>query len=287
MKCRACGLKFTDRGSIERDLAEYYPDSYAPYSVTEPAPAKPAASLPGRLKAALRRSPAGPFIATLSQGEPPFVPDLPPGASVLEIGCASGNFLNGLKARNWRLRGVELNGAAAEKARKRGLDVLTGTVESARFPAGSFNAVFAFQVVEHLTDPVATFREVHRVLAEDGKFVFALPNAGSLEFRLFGAKWYALDLPRHLFHFDPATVRKTLEKAGFSRSRIIFNKSFINIFGSLAYVAEDLAGPNPVSRALRRLTAGSGLLTQLVLYPLMALLAWTGQAGQMTVIAEK
>lgn len=287
LACPACGLKFTDQGSLERPLSEYYPDSYAPYAVAENAAPGPASPAPGGLKAALKRSPAGPFLAALSQGEPPFVPDLPPGASVLEIGCASGNFLHGLAARNWRLRGVELNDFAAGKARKRGLDVFTGTVEAARFPAGSFDAVFAFQVVEHLTDPVATFREVNRILAEGGTFVFALPNAGSLEFRLFGSNWYALDLPRHLFHFDPETVRKALEKAGFRASRVIFNRSCINIFGSLAYAAEGLAGPNPVSRALRRLTAGSGLLTQLALYPLTALLARTGLAGQMTVIAEK
>lgn len=44
------------------------------------------------------------------------------------------------------------------------------------FADGSFDLVTANMVVEHLADPTAVFREVERVLAPGGRFVFVTPN---------------------------------------------------------------------------------------------------------------
>ena len=44
------------------------------------------------------------------------------------------------------------------------------------WPDESFDVVSANMVVEHLSDPVATFREVARVLRPGGAFVFVTPN---------------------------------------------------------------------------------------------------------------
>ena len=41
-----------------------------------------------------------------------------------------------------------------------------------------------------------------------------MPNAGSLQAALFGPRWFHLDLPRHLFHFTPRTLRALLERSG-------------------------------------------------------------------------
>jgi SAM-dependent methyltransferase len=45
------------------------------------------------------------------------------------------------------------------------------------FLSATFNVVSANMVAEHLEDPVAVLREVHRVLAPGGTFIFHTPNA--------------------------------------------------------------------------------------------------------------
>jgi len=43
--------------------------------------------------------------------------------------------------------------------------------------------------------------------------VISVPNFASLESRLFGKYWNGLDVPRHLYHFTPATLDRMLKKA--------------------------------------------------------------------------
>jgi hypothetical protein len=58
-------------------------------------------------------------------------------------------------------------------------------------------------------------RWAHGLLKPEGIFQPTVPNAASLQARLFGRQWMHLDVPRHLYHFTPATFGALLEKAGF------------------------------------------------------------------------
>ena len=58
-----------------------------------------------------------------------------------------------------------------------------------------------------------TLREVRRRLADDGEVHLVVPNLASLTFRLFRREWFPLDLPRHLHHFTPDTLRRVAEAA--------------------------------------------------------------------------
>src|SRR5262249_8349053 len=62
--------------------------------------------------------------------------------------------------------------------------------------------------------------EARRLLAPGGKVIVAVPNIDSLQFRWFGAAWYGLDLPRHLTHFTPDTLKAMLQRAGFGVRRM-------------------------------------------------------------------
>jgi hypothetical protein len=59
-----------------------------------------------------------------------------------------------------------------------------------------------------------------RLLAPGGKLIVTVPNIDSLAFRWFGSAWNGLDLPRHLVHFTPATLRLMLERAGWRAGRV-------------------------------------------------------------------
>src|SRR5205823_4386530 len=68
--------------------------------------------------------------------------------------------------------------------------------------------------------PLDILRAAHHLLAPGGKLIVAVPNIDSLAFRWFGSAWNGLDLPRHLVHFSPATLRLMLQRAGFRVGRV-------------------------------------------------------------------
>jgi hypothetical protein len=51
-------------------------------------------------------------------------------------------------------------------------------------------------------------------LHEEGRIFVAVPNPDSFDARFYGEFWAAYDVPRHLWHFTPATMRKLLSRNG-------------------------------------------------------------------------
>lgn len=135
---------------------------------------------------------------------------------ILDIGCASGIFLLGMKSRpGWEAIGVEINPHAANIAKENQLDVFTGTLDAAAFPSNWFDAVTLWDVLEHLHDPTASLREIHRILKPDGILVIRVPNVSSRDAKWFGPTWAGWDSPRHLYVFGIDTLRKILETNNF------------------------------------------------------------------------
>jgi hypothetical protein len=53
-----------------------------------------------------------------------------------------------------------------------------------------------------------------RLLHPQGRIFIAVPNPNSFDAKHYKAHWAAYDVPRHLWHFTPVTMRKLLEKNG-------------------------------------------------------------------------
>jgi 2-polyprenyl-3-methyl-5-hydroxy-6-metoxy-1,4-benzoquinol methylase len=136
------------------------------------------------------------------------------GGRVFEVGCGDGWMLGALRARGWRVAGSERSLAACRAAAgTNGVAVFVGELDALRAP-GRFDAVILFQVLEHLAEPVETLRRGADLLAPGGLMVVAVPNFASWQASLFGRSWFHLDVPRHLNHFTPATLARSLERAG-------------------------------------------------------------------------
>jgi SAM-dependent methyltransferase len=149
------------------------------------------------------------------------------------------------------------------------------------FPPGSFDAVFAWMVVEHLVDPRAVLRRIAGALRPGGYFVFSVPNAGSWEFTVFRSHWYGLDVPRHLWHFSPRTLRRLLAESGFRVERVFHQKVLKNITGSLGLLGAERAGLARAADGLAR-----SLSHPLVTFGLGTLFAALRQGGRLTVVAR-
>jgi SAM-dependent methyltransferase len=119
------------------------------------------------------------------------------------------------------VEGLETDPVAAGLARRRTGGVIHELpLEEATLPAASFDLVSLLHVLEHVPDPRATLTEAHRLLKPGGVLLLALPNAGSLEAKLFGSSWYPLDLPRHYWGFAPRTLTRLVEECGFVAPRL-------------------------------------------------------------------
>jgi SAM-dependent methyltransferase len=135
--------------------------------------------------------------------------------AILDLGCSSGGFLNAMKSPAWQLYGVEMSEEVAQKARaKCGAEVFVGDILDAPFPAESFDAITCFHVFEHLYQPWKVLAKVAAWLKPGGIFYAIMPNIDSAGARIFGTYWYALELPRHLFHFSPVSLARVANSVG-------------------------------------------------------------------------
>jgi len=136
-----------------------------------------------------------------------YLDDLSPG-SLLDIGCGNGDFAARMQGRGWSVRGMDTDANAAMAATEsHGFEVDVGSLESLAYAVESFDVVTARHVIEHVHDPKAFMRECWRILKPGGRLVLVTPNVGSLGHRIFGEHWQGLETPRHLFLFDPITLR--------------------------------------------------------------------------------
>jgi 2-polyprenyl-3-methyl-5-hydroxy-6-metoxy-1,4-benzoquinol methylase len=146
---------------------------------------------------------------------------LPPG-QLLEIGCSHGGFLGLAELAGFRVSGIELSPWVVEFARKSfGVNVLTAPIERHAFPAGSFDIICMFDVLEHLRDPVTTMECCAQVLKPDGILLLQTPRypvrTDLGELQALRHPFLKMLLPNeHLYLFSDESVRKLLSEVGIS-----------------------------------------------------------------------
>lgn len=137
--------------------------------------------------------------------------------SVLEIGCSSGNFLMLLTRERYTVYGIDPSRGFAEYAQKEyGLNVVTGMYpdDLPKDFTGLFEAVFAFQVLEHTADPLDILKTIFQQLKEDGLLFLEIPD---LERAAKVRKYLYPDYfqKSHLWDFGQSTVTILLQICGF------------------------------------------------------------------------
>jgi SAM-dependent methyltransferase len=160
--------------------------------------------------------------------------------ALLDLGCSSGAFLESLPKDSWKLYGIEMSSESARTAQKRtGAQVFVGHILGAAFPPESFDVITCFDVLEHLYDPRRVMNKVAEWLKPGGIFYILVPNADSAEGRVFGTYWHGLELPRHLFHYSPASLKFLAESAGL-RELSLETRRNPAVGTSLRYVWDDI-----------------------------------------------
>jgi len=135
--------------------------------------------------------------------------------ALLDLGCSSGAFLQSFRGEPWELYGIEMSAECAKRAEARsGAKVFVGDILEAPFPQESFDVIACCDVLEHLYEPRRVMAKVAQWLKPGGIFYVQVPNIDSAEAHVFGTYWQGLELPRHLFHYSPASLKFLADSAG-------------------------------------------------------------------------
>jgi len=306
VRCDTCQHHFQNPRPTEETVHLCYPSVYAQHgaiedrvqSQPEAGLSKPASESEENLVLAPRPWYARPPIRwipgirwlyrTLTDSRGTQIPTSPtPDRKAIELGCGVGSFLNQLRDAGWSAQGVELSSDAVKRARAKGHNVTCGLIGPLQFDEKTFDAVFSWMVIEHLQDPMSTFRSVHQWLKPGGHFCFSVPNYGSGQKWFFGQYWQCYDLPRHLQHFNASTLIRELKNCGFTEVRITHQRSIQSWYASLG---ARLLARNPESKWGQKLLdwfEDPPFRLQLMLSPIALMIAMLRQSERLTIVAKK
>ncbi len=206
-KCNSCGLISTFPAPDENHVASYYKsEKYISHS----------------------SSPAS-FFEFLYQGVRHFTLNRKAkltlkyahGKKLLDIGCATGEYLQTCRKKGFEVFGIEPNQKAREIAFTNHGLIIEDLDGLNTFKPGTFDAISMWHVLEHVHDINERMIQLNRLLKEDGVAIIALPNSESYDAAHYKEIWAAYDVPRHLYHFNKSAFKTLAEKHEFKVRNIL------------------------------------------------------------------
>jgi 2-polyprenyl-3-methyl-5-hydroxy-6-metoxy-1,4-benzoquinol methylase len=216
------------------------------------------------------------------------------GGDLLDIGCSSGGFLSTMMNPAWSLYGIEMEESTAQRARATtGARVFVGDAMEAPFLPNTFDVITCFDVLEHVYSPRQFLSKVQEWLKPGGIFYAMMPNIDSWEAGLFGTHWFGLELPRHLSHFSPRSLRYLMNELGFEEICVqtpacsyyerSINYVYSSVLKKLGFSATSQAKATPagfVHKAVRK-------TFRIALSPLVHIAAFAGAGPCLEVVFKK
>lgn len=141
--------------------------------------------------------------------------------ALLDVGCATGIFLDLMARRGWDVHGVDVSEYAAAAARGRGVSILGRRLDDVEGSRPRFDVITLWDVIEHLENPLAALARCYALLRPGGRLVLTTPDASSGLARLLGRRWLGFrPVGEHVFFFGKKTIRAHVEKVGFRVLRV-------------------------------------------------------------------
>jgi hypothetical protein len=201
--------------------------------------------------------------------------EIAPAGPVLDVGAGDGALLDALHRKGRGATGLERHSNRP--------DILDVHIAQA---GDEWAAIVMWHSLEHLREPAAALTHAARALRVNGILVLALPNAASLQARIFGDRWLALDLPRHLTHLPADLVLQYLAELEMKIERVSYWRGGQVLFGWLHGLVGLLPGHPDLYDAIRRPDSRGNELARLKLVGLwiaallLAPFAAVGMAGE-------
>jgi SAM-dependent methyltransferase len=166
--------------------------------------------------------------------------------SLLDIGSGTGFFLSAAKENGWNTKGIEPNDTARKIAKEKKLKI-SETIDDLK-KNKKYDAISLYHVLEHLHDLRKTGKKIVNLLNDHGTVFIAVPNNNSYDAKIYGNYWAALDVPRHLYHFNIETFQTFADEVGLRIAGIkplIFDSYYVSL------LSEDYQ--NPKSGKLKKM----------------------------------
>ena len=139
---------------------------------------------------------------------------------LLDIGSGTGDFLEAAKQNNWNVFGIEPNEQARDIANKKTNNSVFEIEQLLKFKESTFDVITLWHVLEHLPNLEEHISVFKRLLKPNGTLVIAVPNYKSYDAKYYKQFWAALDVPRHLWHFNKDSISKLISKQSFKVENI-------------------------------------------------------------------
>ena len=138
------------------------------------------------------------------------------GASILDVGSGTGDFLSFMNSNGYEVTGVENNPKASLISKKNDIKIHENISELSN---NSFDLITLWHVLEHLPDPEEILKKIFNLLNKSGHLIIAVPNVYSLDKDYYCANWAGFDVPRHLWHFSTPFLINFARKYNFELIR--------------------------------------------------------------------
>lgn len=198
-QCKQCSLRFTQDVPAQSSIGRYYQsDNYISHTDTTKGLVNSLYHLI-RKRTLLQKKKLIKGLTRLQRG------------NLLDIGAGTGAFSFYMQHAGWEVTGLEPD----EQARNRAADLYGMTLlpagELFNIPAQSYDAVTMWHVLEHVHDLHGYLQQLSVILSRKGIAFIAVPNYTSYDASVYKEFWAAYDVPRHLYHFSPRSMKLLLE----------------------------------------------------------------------------
>ena len=141
------------------------------------------------------------------------------GKKILDYGCGVGDFLVTMKNYGFSVEGFEPNPIALKQAQNKLGDLVSE--KSILKRKETYDIITLWHVLEHIRNRDEIVQSLIDHLEPKGKLIIAVPNHTSYDAQYYGRFWAAYDVPRHLWHFSPNSMKTYFDGFGMKIENIL------------------------------------------------------------------
>lgn len=153
-----------------------------------------------------------------------------PNGKILDVGCATGYFLEAAQKRGFECSGVEFSEYSSNIAKQKfgNSTIFHGTIEDCGFREKDFDVIAMSDLIEHVRNPLQTLKKAKALLKEDGIIMIITPNTDSLSNKLMKRRWTHYK-PEHFFYFNKHSMNHLAHMLGLNLMYTENSRKAVNI----------------------------------------------------------